>query len=453
MSEPLVSILIPTYNGERFLRPALRSALEQSHRNIEVLVGDDASSDRTPELLASVAAADPRVRVIRHERNLGAFDNPLHLLREARGEYVKFLLHDDVLATDCVRELVRGMQSSPDVSIAFSLRTQIDEDGRPVPGHEYPKLMDRPGLIDGRQLGDLVLESCSNVIGELTTILFRREDVPVDGLWQVDGRRLDVLNDLKLVLLLLARGSAWYTPRALSRFRRHATQNTFDTTFIARGVRDWPKLIDWGVRLGFLAGNLAGQRRAFARALTIASARVLHLADDPEYGPGLEGAFLATARLVELATGLPADGPGGLLGRAHRPEVLARFAQELDVWTQRFPAALAAPAAGADRLDATEVERAVEALRAVHAAGAAEKLLLAVPEHLAAVAVPTVEAALAAGPDIDVELVPTDDPAMLLRRPWLAVTTSDRAWDDGRATSVWRTPEPPDDGRRRAVGE
>jgi glycosyltransferase involved in cell wall biosynthesis len=52
VSDPLVSILIPTYNGERFLRPALRSALEQSYKNIEVVVADDASTDRTAEILA-----------------------------------------------------------------------------------------------------------------------------------------------------------------------------------------------------------------------------------------------------------------------------------------------------------------------------------------------------------------------------------------------------------------
>jgi cellulose synthase/poly-beta-1,6-N-acetylglucosamine synthase-like glycosyltransferase len=76
VSAPLVSILVPTYNGERFLRLALRSALDQSYRDIEVIIGDDASTDGTADVLASVAAADARVRVVRHDTNVGATRTP-----------------------------------------------------------------------------------------------------------------------------------------------------------------------------------------------------------------------------------------------------------------------------------------------------------------------------------------------------------------------------------------
>lgn len=426
MTEPLVSILIPTYNGERFLKATLRSALEQSHRTIEVLVGDDASTDRTPEILAAVTATDDRIRVIRRERNVGAFENPLQLLAEARGEYVKFLLHDDVLTSDCVRELVRGMQSEPDVSLAFSRRSLMDENGRPVAGHEFPRLSDRPGTLDGRELGNLVLEQCNNVIGELTTILFRRADVEVDGLWQVDGRRLDVLNDLKLSLQLLARGRAWYTPRVLSRFRMHPGQNSFDSAIVARGMRDWPKLLDWGVQEGFLS-DPAAQRRAFVRALQMAAVRTGELIDR-DHGPSLEGAFLATVRLVELAAGVSAEAGSGLQRRAHQQATLARFVQELDVWTRTYPVALAAPALNAGELRAT-----VAAFRELATAGVAQELRLAVPEQASAL----VEAALAEAPELSVDIVPTDDPATLPTGAWLAVATRGSTWHDGSATAVW----------------
>lgn len=431
MSEPLVSIVVPTYNGERFLRPALRSALEQSHRNIEVVVGDDASTDRTPEILAAVAASDPRVRVIRHEANLGALDNWSYVLDAARGEYVKFLLHDDVLATDCVRDLLRGMQSSAGISIAFSRRSLINEDGRPIPGQEFPLLMDRPGTIDGRELGDTVLEQCGNIIGEVTTVLFRRSDVDLAGVWQVGGRDLDVLSDLKLFLQLLARGSAFYSPRVLSRFRRHPGQATFNPRLIARGVRDWPLLIDWGVRHGFLT-EPNQQRRAYAKALQMAAARVGQLVTDPDCGPSLEAVHVCTARLVELQAGIPVDPGAPLLRRAHEHTILGRFRQELDVWTRQYPVALAAPG-----MDPAEIGATVQALRDVLAAGVAKKLVVAVPQPLLAQAVPLLETALGSGSDVDVELVPAHDPARLLAEPWLAVAPQGSAWHKGRATAVW----------------
>ena len=431
MTEPLVSILIPTYNGERFLRPALRSALEQSHRTIEVIIGDDGSTDRTAQILAATAASDDRVRVITHERNLGPYANGLHLLEAARGEYVKFLLHDDVLATDCVRDLVRGMEASPEAALAFSHRSLINEDGRPVPGHAFPKFRDRPGLIDGWGLGDAVLESCTNGIGEFTTMLWRRTDLDLSGLWQVDGRRLDVLTDVKVALMLLTRGPAFYSPQTLSRFRMHPTQNTRDPWFIARGVRDWPLLIDWGVRQGFLQ-DPTRQRRAHAKALQMSAARVGQLADGTDHGPALEAVFLSTARLVELSAGHPIDLAQGFTGRVHGPAVLDLFRQELDVWSREYPVAVAAPT-----LDAGEVRGTVDALRDVLGAGVAKKAVAAVPGSLLDQAVPLFEAALAEGPDIDIDVVPADDPCALVDAPWLAVAPRNSSWHDGRATAVW----------------
>jgi glycosyltransferase involved in cell wall biosynthesis len=436
VSDPLVSILVPTYNGERFLRLALRSALEQSYRNIEVVVADDASTDRTGEILASVAASDPRVRVIRRETNLGAFHNPLRLLEEAHGDYLKFLLHDDVLATDCVRDLLRGMQSTPDATLAFSRRVLIDENGRTRPDGELPPLQERPGRIDGLELGDRVLESLANVIGEFTTVLFRRSDIELDSVWQTDGQYLDVLTDVQLYLMLLSRGSAFYSPRALSRFRIHGDQSSFNPRFVARGVRDWALVVDWGVRQGFLVDE-AQQRRAYARVLQMSAARVGHLIEGDDYGPALESVYLATQRLVELGAGVPVDAAASLPQRAHGRAALDRCTQGLDVWTRKYPVALAAPA-----LEAQELAATVQAFRDLLGAEVATKLMIAVSVALVDQAVPMVEAALAAGPDIEIELVPTDDPGRLLAGPWLAVAPHGRTWHNAWAAATWHIDSP-----------
>ena len=430
-TDPLVSILVPTYNGERFLRPTLRSALAQSYRNIEVIVGDDGSTDRTPEILAAVAAEDPRVRVIRFDPNIGPLENPRRLLAEARGEFIKYLMHDDVLATDCVRELVRGLESYPEASMAFSHRVRVDENGKPVPGHEFRKLADRPILIQGRELGDLVLANCSNEIGEPTTVLFRREDVTPEELWLVDGRSVDVLNDVQLWLLLLSRGPAYYTPRTLSRFRQHPGQNTYNPLYVGRAERDWSRLIDWGVRHGFLTGE-GQERRAHARALVGAAVRLSQMIDTPDHGGALEAAFLSTAALVELTRPTPATRSEGLPERAHSTEVRRRLTQELDVWTRTYPFALAAPA-----LDPVEIGATVQACREVLGNGIAQRILVAVPPEELERAAPLVEAALAAGPDFDLELVPTDEPALLLSGPWLAVLPRGGTWADARALAFW----------------
>jgi hypothetical protein len=95
--------------------------------------------------------------------------------------------------------------------------------------------------------------------------------------------------------------------------------------------------------------------------------------------------------------------------------------------------AVAAPAP-----DAGEVRRTVDALREVLGAGVAKRAVAAVPGPLVDRMVPLLEAALAEGPDIDVDLVPADDPCALVDTPWLAVAPQNSSWHDGKATAVWR---------------
>lgn len=435
MPEPLVSILIPTYNGERFLAETVRSALAQTYRRIEVIVGDDASTDGTSAILAA-AAGDDRLRVIRHERNLGPWDNPIRLVEEARGDYVKFLLHDDLLAPDCVEVLLGGMRSAKGVTLSFSHRAMIDEDGQLLDGRQVGQLAPSAGTMDGRHLGGVILRNNTNVIGEVTTCLFRRRDVDPADLWKIDGRRLVANADIALWLRLLSRGDAYYSPRTLSSFRLHGGQQTQKPHVIAGGARDWPLMIDWGRRHGFLP-DAAAEATAQSRAL-VTAARVHRSFPDGPHSTGLlEAVFLATARLLELRTSPAADTRQPLTDRAHGSALLDRLTQELDVWAPVHPVAVAAP-----RPDAAEIGATVQAFRRVRDAGAAERFVLAVAAEQIDEVVPLIEAALAAGSDIDVDLVPTSAPAREITGPWLAVAPRGSAWHDGRATAVWAVDVP-----------
>jgi hypothetical protein len=434
VSLPLVSILIPTYNGQRFLRETLRSALTQTHKNIEVVVGDDASTDQTAAILAEAAAADARVRVIRHESNVGPYLAPGALLPHARGEYIKYLLHDDLLAPGCLHALLKGMRS-PDVTLAFSHRSAIDEAGQPIPGIDFVRLGTDAGPLNGRQLGDFTLENLNNVIGEVTTCLFRRRDVDPEWLWQVDGRRMAALGDLSLWLRLLSKGDAWYEPRTLSSFRRHGDQQSTVTRVRAGAAQDWPRLIDWARRQGFLT-DPGQELRAHTRALVNAATVHVPLHADADGTLPLEAVFLSTSRLLELRGRGPAEAGVPLVDRAHGTAGLNHFSQELDVWSRTFPQALAAPA-----LDPAEVDATVDAFRQITAAGAATRLLLAVGAAELEDMLPLVESAIAKGADVDIEVAPTDEPATLLTHDWLAVAPRGSAWHEGR-TAVW-TFDPP----------
>jgi glycosyltransferase involved in cell wall biosynthesis len=127
MNDIRVSILIAVYNRERFVGEAVHSALAQDFNNFEVVVVDDGSDDRTPEVLAGFT--DPRLRVIRkpHTR---CWDAKNRAVAEARGEWIVFLDSDDYLAPDYLEKAMREIGRDPNVDWLYPLRLQIvDEAG------------------------------------------------------------------------------------------------------------------------------------------------------------------------------------------------------------------------------------------------------------------------------------------------------------------------------------
>lgn len=114
---PVVSILIPTYNREDLVGECIESALNQTFTNIEVILVDNASTDRTWEICQEFEMRDPRVRIFRNETNIGPVRNWLRCVKEARGKYSKILFSDDLMAPEFIACTLPLLQ---DDSVAFA---------------------------------------------------------------------------------------------------------------------------------------------------------------------------------------------------------------------------------------------------------------------------------------------------------------------------------------------
>src|SRR3989344_5838995 len=115
---PLISIVIPVYNGEAFIEETLRSVLKQTYRNLEVIVVDDGSKDRTALIVKKVVAEDSRVRYL-YKENQGQSAARNHGLGEAKGEYVSFLDADNLLLHHACETFVKtAKQHDADVYYA-----------------------------------------------------------------------------------------------------------------------------------------------------------------------------------------------------------------------------------------------------------------------------------------------------------------------------------------------
>jgi glycosyltransferase involved in cell wall biosynthesis len=128
----LVSIGLPVFNGERFLRQSLDSVVTQTYGATEIIIADNASTDSTLAICQEYAARDSRIRLLRGEVNRGAAWNHNRAFQEARGEYFKWCGADDVMAPRFLECCVAALENRPEAVLAFPLTTVIDEAGEAV---------------------------------------------------------------------------------------------------------------------------------------------------------------------------------------------------------------------------------------------------------------------------------------------------------------------------------
>ena len=154
--QPLVSVVTPVYNTEKYLAECIESVLAQTHSNWEYVVSDNCSSDRSLEIARSLAASDPRIRVQEHDVHLGVLQNWNRSLREMSPEssYCKIVHADDWLFPECLEKMVALAEEHPSVGVVGSYRleeSRVTLDGLPphvkvIPGRDLARatLLRRP---------------------------------------------------------------------------------------------------------------------------------------------------------------------------------------------------------------------------------------------------------------------------------------------------------------------
>jgi hypothetical protein len=128
-STPLLSIGLFVYNGERFLEETLDSILSQTFTDFELIISDNASTDRTAEISQAYARADSRISYYRNEKNMGAGWNLRRVYELATGKYFKWAAADDLLEPEFLRRCVEALESDPGCVVAYARTKEIDANG------------------------------------------------------------------------------------------------------------------------------------------------------------------------------------------------------------------------------------------------------------------------------------------------------------------------------------
>lgn len=128
MNQPLLSVIVPCYNVEKYIEKCIRSILDQSYRNIELICVDDASPDNSIEIVKRLAETDERIKIVRHETNKGLFHARLTGIAAAKGKYIAFVDSDDYVSCDWFRPLVKQAEQE-NADMVLGNIVEVDEAG------------------------------------------------------------------------------------------------------------------------------------------------------------------------------------------------------------------------------------------------------------------------------------------------------------------------------------
>lgn len=223
LNEPLVSVIIPTYNRPEYLKQAIASAVKQTYQNIEIIVSDNCSSESTQVIVESFA--DSRIKFWRHHSNIGMLANQISAFKMAQGKYVASLHDDDMWNEDFLAKLVPPLEENSDLIIAFCDQYIIDAHGiiNDIVTEENTRAYKRDKLTKGVYQAFEKIGLVDKSIPTAAACVIRNhiidwDNIPseVGGMW-----------DLYLTYLCCISGhSAYYYPEKLTRYRTHEQTDT-----------------------------------------------------------------------------------------------------------------------------------------------------------------------------------------------------------------------------------
>ncbi len=236
--ESKVSVVIPVYNGAKFLNQAINSVLDQTWPNFDLVIVDNASNDDSVKVASKFQ--DPRITIHAEGIHLPIYANFNRAAGYAQGRFLKFLCADDILLPPALEVLVKVMMDEPLIGIATSKRIVIDENAKQK---GLLQLEHESGHIRSWKALKLVT-LLNNYIGEPSSVLLRREQFIALGGFD---ERFHQLGDLHLWCKILAKHDLYYHPTALCCYRIHNEQLSWKNL---RNFRLWLREDRW-VRQSF----------------------------------------------------------------------------------------------------------------------------------------------------------------------------------------------------------
>lgn len=219
-NKPLVSVITPAYNAERFIGETIESVLKQTYSKWEMIIVDDKSTDRTVEIVESYMEKDPRIKLIKLEKNSGSAIARNTAMDNAKGRYLAFLDSDDVWMEEKLERQLQFMKEN-DIAFSFTKYVRMTEDGKLTRA-----ISKTPKRVGYKQL----MKHC--VIGCLT-VMIDREKIGEERMINIRTRQ-----DYVYWLTLMKKGfDAYGLPEVLAKYR--LVENSISSNKLKAAKQNW----------------------------------------------------------------------------------------------------------------------------------------------------------------------------------------------------------------------
>ena len=253
---PLVSVVVPVFNGFPHLQAAVRSITEQTYENLQIVLVDGGSTDGSREWIQQ--QTDPRISAITMPKGTTAAQNWTAASEAAEGEFTKLLCQDDILYPEAIATQVADLLAHPDAVMAIAQRDIIDAKGKVRFRNRGCQGLSN-GIVSGEHALSVCVTSGANIFGEPLTVLFRTQELKANLPWKDDR---PFLLDLEMYTRVMWESSIAVVRSSVGAFR--VSESSWSTRLTHA---QHEQLLWWSLKTGESLGLTGSWRSKARRAL------------------------------------------------------------------------------------------------------------------------------------------------------------------------------------------
>lgn len=173
--EPLVSIVTPLYNSEKFIKETIESVLSQTYTNWEMLIVNDCSKDNGASIVEKYSKKDKRIKLFNNKKNMGVSFTRNKAINLSQGKYIAFLDSDDLWHKEKLKKQIKMMEEK-NISLSYTAYTKMNEDGSLRGKIEVPEKVNYKKLLKGNIMGCLTVIARKDILKDSYFRQTKQED-------------------------------------------------------------------------------------------------------------------------------------------------------------------------------------------------------------------------------------------------------------------------------------